>query len=179
MERNPDNITVERILAGDTEAYRDIVSRHSGNVFSLVAGIVRNGQDAEEVTSDIFMKAFGQLHKFRSDSKFSTWLYRIAYNTAISHVRRRREPATDIDERKMEGIAGDDEEALLREARMEQLEQALDRLPAAERSLIELFYMQDMSIDDISAITGDTPGNVKVKLYRTRKKLAALIAEAS
>jgi len=178
MESNPDNIAIGKILAGDTETYREIVGRHSGHVFSLVSGIVNNRQDAEEITSDVFLKAFEQLRKFRGDSKFSTWLYRIAYNTAISHTRRRRHVTEDIDERRMENLTEDQEEALLREARLEELYEAMNRLPANERSLLELFYMQDMSVDDISAITDDTPGNIKVKLFRTRKKLAALIGQS-
>lgn len=179
MERNPDNGIIDRVLAGDTEAYHEIISRYGDQVFSLVSGIVRNRQDAEEIVSDVFLKVFSQLHKFRGDSKFSTWLYRIAYNTAISGTRRKREATTDIDERRMESIPEDEEEILLKEARMEQLEHAMEKLPAAERVLIELFYMQDMAIDDISVVTEDTPGNVKVKLFRTRRKLAGLIGQVS
>lgn len=175
MENNPDNITVRKVLDGDAEAYREIIGRHGVQVFALVSGIVRNRQDAEEVTSDIFLKAFQQLKKFRGDSKFSTWLYRIAYNTAISHTRRRKPTGEDIDEKRMESVTDDQEEAVLAQARIEELEKGMDRLPQTERLLLDLFYMQDMSIDDISAITGDAPGNVKVKLHRTRKKLAAII----
>lgn len=177
MEINADSITVEKVLAGDTEAYREIISRHGGRVYSLVVGIVRNGQDAEEVVADVFIKAFGQLRKFRGESKFSTWLYRIAYNSAISHVRRRGSRTEEIDERSVELPPDDAEDALLKEVRLERLERALELLPAQERALIGFFYMQDLSVEDISAITGDTPGNVKVKLYRSRKRLAALIGE--
>lgn len=175
MNQLTDNVIIEKVLAGDTEAYRELVSRHSGQVFSLVSGIVRNREDAEELTSDVFLKAFGQLNKFRGDSKFSTWLYRIAYNTAVSHTRRRKNPTIEIDERRMEDMDDGTEEQALKEARLEELEKALERLPGGDKALIELFYMQELSIDEISQITDDTQGNIKVKLYRTRKKLAAMI----
>lgn len=175
MEQNLDNNTIGRILAGDVEAYREIVGRYGGQVFSLVAGIVRNTEDAEELTSDIFMKSFEQLHKFRGDSKFSTWLYRIAYNTAISHTRKRRIVTSEIDEGRIEAIDDAQEETILREARLDKLENAMSMLNSTEKAVIELFYMQSMAIEEIAGITDDTPGNVKVKLHRTRKKLAALI----
>ena len=175
MEREQDNTIIGRILAGDTEAYREMIGRHGEQVFSLVAGIVRNSEDAEELTSDVFLKAFGQIHKFRGESKFSTWLYRIAYNTALSHVRKKRHTSVDMDESSIEAIDNDAEETILKEAALERLEEAIEMLNVAEKAVIELFYMQSMPIEDIAAVTEDTPGNVKIKLFRTRKKLASFI----
>ena len=103
------------------------------------------------------------------------WLYRIAYNTAISHTRRRRPRTVEINDRQYE-LPDDQEEILFRETQMEYLEQALQRLAPDEKALVELFYLQKIPVHELAAVTGHTEGSIKVKLFRIRKKLAALIS---
>lgn len=175
MEDEKDHIAIRRIQDGDTAACRDIVERYGDRIFALLTGIAGNRMDAEELASDVFLKAFDSLHRFRGECKFSTWLYRIAYNTAVSHTRRKKPHTVAIDER-LPDIPDDTQEALLKEAQLRSLEKALTRLTPDERALTELFYMQKVPVHDISAVTGDTEGNLKVKLFRIRKKLADIIA---
>lgn len=176
MENTGEHILIGKIISGDTGAYRDIVDIYGKQVFSLISGIVRNREDAEELTSDTFLKVYANLHKFKGDSKFSTWLYRIAYNTAVSHTRRRKINETHIDEERIPEIIEDEtEETVLREASLEKLEQALLKLSGKDAALIEMFYRERMHIEEISEITGESPGNVKVKLYRIRKKLSVIL----
>lgn len=92
MEEDKEFNTVQRASEGDPEAFRELVERYGDRIFSLLTGITGNRLDAEELTSDVFLKAFTHLDRFRGECRFSTWLYRIAYNTAISHTRRRQPP---------------------------------------------------------------------------------------
>lgn len=81
---------IDKIIAGDTESYAIIVNRHKDMVFTIVNRILRSREDAEEIAQDVFLKAFQSLQKFKREAKFSTWLYRIAYNTAISKTRKKK-----------------------------------------------------------------------------------------
>ena len=175
MEEDKEFNTVQRASEGDPEAFRELVERYGDRIFSLLTGITGNRLDAEELTSDVFLKAFTHLDRFRGECRFSTWLYRIAYNTAISHTRRRRPRTVEINDRQYE-LPDDQEEILFRETQMEYLEQALQRLAPDEKALVELFYLQKIPVHELAAVTGHTEGSIKVKLFRIRKNLAALIS---
>ena len=175
MEEDKEFNTVQRASEGDPEAFRELVERYGDRIFSLLTGITGNRLDAEELTSDVFLKAFTHLDRFRGECRFSTWLYRIAYNTAISHTRRRRPRTVEINDRHYE-LPDDQEEILFRETQMEYLEQALQRLAPDEKALVELFYLQKIPVHELAAVTGHIEGSIKVKLFRIRKKLAALIS---
>ena len=182
MKTNENDIlTVKKVLDGDTEAFSTLVDRYGDTVFALVNRIVGQREEAEEVTQDVFLKVYSSLKRYRGDSTFSTWLYRVAYNTAVSHVRRRRHRYVSIDEGNFKPVADDDMEDTFSRAaedkRYDDLEEALSKLLPEERALITLFYNEERSIDDISEITGNSPSNVKVKLHRIRKKLYILIEE--
>jgi RNA polymerase sigma-70 factor, ECF subfamily len=175
MKEQDDIYHVQSVLAGNTAAFAVLVDRHKDLAFNIALKIVRHREDAEEIAQDAFVKAYQSLRSFKGDSKFSTWLYRIVYNAAISHTRKRQHEFTQIDERVMSDTTEDDIlEDLDRvesdqQARMVNL--AIDRLPPDESALVTLFYMEENSIDDISHITGFSVSNVKVKLHRIRKKL--------
>ena len=175
MEEDKEFNTVQRASEGDPEAFRELVERYGDRIFSLLTGITGNRLDAEELTSDVFLKAFTHLDRFRGECRFSTWLYRIAYNTAISHTRRRCPRTVEINDRQYE-LPDDQEEILFRETQMEYLEQALQRLAPDEKALVELFYLQKIPVHELAAVTGHAEGSIKVKLFRIRKKLAALIS---
>lgn len=135
--------------------------------------------DAEELTQDTFLKAFQHLSSFNGKSQFSTWIYRIAYNTALTALRKKNIELT-ADEKLWNTLSDTETDDLLddtSENRIEKLREALDRLPADERALITFFYEEEKNISEIAVITGQTEGNVKVKLYRLRKKLAAWMQE--
>ena len=88
--RETDEIIIERVLSGNRNAFAALVDRYKDRVFSLVFGIVQNYAVAEELAQDVFLNAFNGLKKFRKEAGFSTWIYRIAYNTAISETRKKR-----------------------------------------------------------------------------------------
>ena len=90
MKYQNDNYYIDRVLSGDVSAYALLVSKHKNLVFSIVLKILNNREDAEEIAQDVFLKAYQSLKKFEQKSKFSTWLYRIAYNSAISRTRKKK-----------------------------------------------------------------------------------------
>ena len=165
---------IQRIESGDVRAFSEIVSHYRKMVFTLVIKIVDNREDAEDITQEIFIKVFRVLGQFKGDSEFSTWLYRIAYNTTLSEIRKRKPVFVPIEENyTYEGEPKTD--VLENEDRLHLLDKALKLLPPDEALLISLFYMNDRKIDDISKITSLSVANVKVKLHRIRKKLMVTI----
>ncbi len=170
---------IEHILAGKTEEFTYFVDTYGQQIFTLIVSMVNSETDAEELTQDAFLKAFQHLSSFNGKCQFSTWIYRIAYNTALTALRKKNIELT-TDEKLWNTISDTETDDLLddaSESRVEKLREVLNRLPADERALITFFYEKEKSISEIAAITGQTEGNIKVKLYRLRKKLAVWMKE--
>jgi RNA polymerase sigma-70 factor (ECF subfamily) len=174
-----DTCYIERIQAGETECFAVLLERYSRPVYSLIVKMVGNREDAEELTQDVFLKAYRSLASFQGNSLFSTWLYRIAYNTAVSATRKKKYEWQAIDDAALENIAEEDvSDALAQvsnETRLVRLEQALEQLLPDERALILLFYMQEKTVEEMASITGLTVSNVKTRLHRIRKKMFVLM----
>lgn len=182
-EREREQELIRRILHGESDRYAELVDRYARMIQTLVVRIIDRPEEAEEVTQDVFVKAFRQLGSFSGRSSFQTWIYRIACNTALSHARRtrRRNTLTGIDERRL-GLLPDEEverleEWVAHERQLEALTRAVARLEADERALITLFYYEERSVNECAAILGLQENNVKVRLHRIRKKLYLLIME--
>ena len=175
MASNTDQIYIDSVLNGDSSAYEKLVNGHKDMAFSIALKIVRIREDAEEIVQDAFIKAYQKLSSFRKDSRFSTWLYRIVYNTAISHTRKRRLESTELTAGTIENYSVDEISESMGQLDIEQqkklMNELIDQLPALEFTLINLYYRQEMSIDEISIITGLSASNVKVKLFRIRKAM--------
>jgi RNA polymerase sigma-70 factor (ECF subfamily) len=147
-------------------------------VFVLVDRIVSCQEDAEELTQDVFLKAFQQLSSFKAESSFSTWIYRIATNLAISAVRKKRNDVLRLDDSVFANLSDTQVDEALEddsEEQMERLQQAMNQLEADERALITLYYLEEKPLAEVAFILGLTEGNAKVKLHRIRKKLYVLI----
>jgi RNA polymerase sigma-70 factor (ECF subfamily) len=177
MEYISDDDYIKRVLSGDSRAFSCLVDRHKAMVFTISMRITEHREDAEEVAQDVFLKMYQALHTFKGSSKFSTWLYSIAYNMAISHVRKSKPnyiPLSDV-EYKMpdeeENIIVFDDESDDNQRRIA-LSYALKGLKQDELLLINMYYTQQMSIEQISEITKLSSSNVKVKLFRIRKKIS-------
>jgi RNA polymerase sigma-70 factor (ECF subfamily) len=144
-------------------------------VYTIAIKIVRNREDAEEVAQDSFIKAFQKLNSFKGESKFSTWLYTIVYRTAISKIRKKTIEITDIDDFVMENHSVDfsfpQMDLLKAEEQKKYVKYAIDSLPELDALLITLFYLNENTFDEIIEITGLTKTNIKVRLFRARKKL--------
>ena len=179
MELYTDTYYIERIQAGDTASFACLLDKYSRQVFSLIVKVVGNREDAEELAQDVFVKVYRNLPSFKGNSSFSTWIYRIAYNTAISETRKKRHEFLAIEESVISNVSEEEvADALGRSDTSEQmnkLDAALALLPPDERAIILLFYMKEKSIEEIADITGLSASNVKVKLHRIRKKLFVIL----
>jgi len=102
-----DSFYIEKVVAGDNSAYRTLVEKHKELVFTIAVKILRNREEAEEVAQDVFLKAFNALPNFKAEAKFSTWLYRITYNTAISQSRRKKPVFSAIDDEMIDNYTTD------------------------------------------------------------------------
>lgn len=176
-----DEAYINRVLDGDTAGFAPLMEHYSRPVFALLVGMTGNRADAEELAQDAFLKAFRSLRSFRRDCSFATWIYRIAYNTALSALRKKRpdRPASMDDDTAIERLPDpiDDEadETEANEERFRRLDCALAQLRADDRALVHMFYKQEKTVDELAAITGLSLSNVKVRLHRTRKKLMSLM----
>jgi len=175
MKYQDDNFYIEKVLHGDSSAYAALVAKHKNLVFSIALKVLNNREDAEEIAQDAFVKAYQSLKSFEKKSKFSTWLYRIVYNAAVSRTRKRILETIPMDNYVIHNYS---EESLRpgvdevdENEQQALLKYALQNLPNEDNLLITLFYHGNNSIDDISSITGLSPSNVKVRLHRIRKKL--------
>ena len=169
---------IKEILNGKTEQYEYFLDRYGQQVFVLVDRIVSCQEDAEELTQDVFLKAFQQLSSFKAESSFSTWIYRIATNLAISAVRKKRNDVLRLDDSVFANLSDTHVDEALEddsEEQMERLQQAMNQLEADERALITLYYLEEKPLAEVAFILGMTEGNAKVKLHRIRKKLYVLI----
>jgi len=181
MKSNDDTRIIDSIMAGNTEDYAVLVNRYKSLVFTIAFRILNNREDAQEASQDTFVKAYRSLAGFRKDSGFSTWLYRIAYNTAVSKKRLKKPAFQNIDDipsaKEYTDTPKYDFDAIAEREHI--LEKALQRIPEDERVLITLFYINESDVDEIHTITGLSKSNVKVKLFRARKKLQELISNMS
>jgi len=168
---------INRILEGDVRDYAVLVDCYKHLAFTIAYRLLNNREDAEEVVQDAFVKAYRNLSSFRQDSRFSTWLFRIVYNTAISKKRLKKTVFQSIDEMPFLKEPSDkpEQEDDYDENRGLMLAKAMQKLPEEERVIISLYYIHESSVEEIHDITGLTKSNVKIKLFRARKKLQELV----
>lgn len=171
---------IERITQGETQLFAHIAEHYTQAVYTLIVRIVGNNEDAEELTQDVFLRVFENLPYFNFKSSFSTWLYRIAYNCAISFARRKRQPLYPIEENRLCLVGDDDLERMERaedEQQIEALTRAINKLNAEDRALVTLFYYEERPIAECAEIMAQSQSNIKVRLHRIRKKLFILIQD--
>lgn len=175
MKFRSDEHYIQQVLQGDTRAFAQLVDKHKQLVFTVALRIVRNREDAEEVAQDVFVKAYQSLAGFKQESKFSTWLYKITYNAAISKTRRKKLETAPIEVNVVENYTLDEifeNMNKLEEKEQKRIIQKLfDALSPDESTLITLFYYQQVQTEEIAEITGLSQSNVKVKLHRIRQKM--------
>jgi RNA polymerase sigma factor (sigma-70 family) len=175
MKFQDDSYYITRVIQGDTNAFSFLVEKYKRMVYTLALKLVQLPEDAEDIAQDSFVKAFQSLVSFKGESKFSTWLYKIAYHNSIAMLRKKKFDALEMDDEQNSNMDVGETDDFLKQLTLEEqntiLRNAIDRLHAEEKALITLYYMNDSSIKEITIITGDTESNVKIKLYRSRKKL--------
>jgi len=179
-----DALAVERTLAGDRNAYRILVERHSSNVFRLAYRMTGNRPDAEEVVQEAFLRAYQKLSKFEARANFGTWVYRIAANYAIDRMRQRKkeearkvEPAvheegTESDPVTLVQDAAPTPERLAQSLELkEQMELALAALSHSERTAFVMRHWEGCAIEEIAEVLKSSSGAAKNTVFRAVQKL--------
>ncbi|NII11916.1 sigma-70 family RNA polymerase sigma factor [Oleiagrimonas sp. C23AA] len=177
---NDDRAMVDAVLEGRRGAFEALVRAHQGLCWHIIERIVRHPEDARELCQETFLRVHRKLHQYRGESALKTWIGRIAYSLALRHLEKKRLP----------GVAmGDDDEApweqipdpALIDHNYERLQsgqalhRAIEALPAVPRTVLTLYHLDELGIDQISRITGLATGTIKSHLFRSRRQLRALL----
>ncbi len=181
MTKQTDQYYIHQIISGDTGAFAVLVDRYKILIFTLTSKMIKNKEEAEEVAQDTFIKVFNSLSKFKGDSKFSTWMYKIAYNTCLDRLKKnkKQENIFPIDEFTEPFVKTTENafDALVEQERKQLIQDCLQQLPGDESFLLTLYYFEDQNLEEIAKIMDITANNVKVKLFRSRKKLANILKQ--
>ena len=163
------------IRSGDKSAYEELINRHKDYAFTVAYRILNNREDAEEVAQDAFMQAFGALKSFNAESKFTTWFYRIVFNAALMQKRKNKVMLIDIEtssEAFQVSHSSDSAVDLQKNERKNAIQKALQNLSADDTTMITLFYLKELSLEEIAEITKISAKTAKVKIHRARKRLS-------
>jgi RNA polymerase sigma-70 factor (ECF subfamily) len=165
-----DKALVDRVVAGESEVFAALIKRHQKAVFGLGLGFFKNEEDTGDFVQDVFLKAYRNLPGFQGKSKFSTWLYRIAYNTALNAVKRRREYQSLAEDMEIPDF-DDPQTRTLREASRAAIRTALDELPERYRICLDLYFFYDLSYPEIEGVTGFPVNTIKSHVFRAKALL--------
>jgi RNA polymerase sigma-70 factor (ECF subfamily) len=187
---NPDDLLIERVKSGDTAAYNDIVTRYYDRIYARVSQLLKDKQDAEEVTQDAFIRAHRGLENFRGDASFSTWLYQIATNLAHNRYwywfRRKRDQSISLDqplgedgettlENLMPSEAESPAEAAVTQEFVDRVSECMRGLNEKHKEVLILRNVKNLSYDEIAAQLGISVGTVKSRIARARESLRELM----
>ena len=175
-ERYAMELIIAKVKQGDMVAFNALIDEYKAMAFTLALKLMKNREDAEEVAQDAFVKAYKNIGQFEGKSKFSTWLYTIVYNTALTRLRKKQLDIQDIDSHSVEFSSAFSESGmewrnLQRDERSSYIKQALEQLVVEDQVVITLFYLNENSLAEICEITNWELSNVKVRLHRARKRL--------
>ncbi len=162
-----DREIVERVAAGEAELFSLLVQRHQRAVYGLGIGFFKNADDAGDFVQDVFLRAYRNLPGFLGKAKFSTWLYRIAYNTAVNAVKRRKEYQSLADDAEIPYF-DDPQEKALRETSRAAIRKAVDGLPERYRVCLDLYFFYDLSYPEIEVVTGFPVNTIKSHVFRAK-----------
>ncbi len=181
MKLHSESYVIDRVKRGESEAFTWLVDTYRDMVYTICLRMLTNKVDAEEASQDVFLKAYRSIQGFQEKSKFSTWLYRIAYNQCINVIRKKVRMIdlvdemhdTEIDERDLNGL-----DNISADERGKYLKLAIEALPETDGVVVTLFYYDELSLEEIAEITGLTNSNIRIKLHRSRKKMYQVISES-
>jgi RNA polymerase sigma-70 factor (ECF subfamily) len=170
MTLQQENEVIDRVLAGEEATYARLVDEYKRYAFTVALKVVGTRAEAEEAAQDAFIKAFNNLRNFNRQARFSTWLYRITFNTAISYKRKQRsdlvgiEAGEGLDSGEVSGVEASDRKAFLMKA--------IARLNDADRLAIQMYYLKEFTLEEIAETTGINMNTLKVRVHRARQRLA-------
>lgn len=177
---------VARLKQGDEPAFEELVGKYQNYIFRLAVSILKDEEDARELTQEVFIKIYTSVSGFNKRSSLSTWIYRITYNLCLDHLKkhqRRKKMTTSLDDGEnteilsLKAEGNDPVEALERREIRKAIREGLNTLPDEHRILIELKDIQGFSYEEILAITGLKDGTLKSRLFRARLSLKKYLEE--
>ncbi len=188
MWEQSDKEIVQEVLKGNEDLFAVLVARYEKPIFNYVYGMVRQRQDAEDLTQEAFVKAFFALKTYKDSFEFSTWMYRIARNVCLDYFRRQKVRSffslnTPVGEEEEDELGDflpsgkDPEEDVLEGELLEEVSRAVGKLPLKFREVVVLRYVEELSYEDIAQILGVPTGTVKTYLHRAKVKLREILGK--
>ncbi|MEC8893409.1 MAG: sigma-70 family RNA polymerase sigma factor [Candidatus Poribacteria bacterium] len=183
MDILEDEILVTKLQLGDQDAFDELMRRYKHRIYAYILRSVKNYEDAEELTIEVFFKVYRALHKWKPQAKFSTWLYKIAYNVSIDHHRAKKRHIIhsldnnllSIDEPTAKDLGSDPEKLIVEKDRHRVINQAVDHLSRNQKKVFLMNRYDGLQIKEIAEILGIAEGTVKIHLHRAIKKLRVLL----
>ncbi len=179
MSRQQDQYWIDETIKGNMNAYSSLIDAYKHMVFTLAVKMLRNREEAEEVAQDVFVKVYQSLNTFKGDSKFSTWLYKIAYHRSLDYLKKqgRHLKTSAIEEFTGQQLPSYENtmEALDASDRRTIIKKAIEELPQDDAIVITLHYFEELSLKEISEVMGIAADTVKVRLFRSRKRLEGIL----
>ncbi|MDT0540826.1 RNA polymerase sigma factor [Croceitalea sp. P059] len=179
MQQKGNQPNIEAILNGDSQAFSKLVDDYKNLVYTVALRMLKNTEEAEEVAQDTFVKVFKSLKHFKGDSKFSTWIYRVTYNTCLDRIKKNKKELLNTSIDAVEGFDIKDvnnalntilanEKALL-------VRKCVEQLSYKDAAIISLFYFEEKNLKELSIILSQSENTVKVRLFRARTRLAIIL----
>ncbi len=181
-----DQEVVQSVLAGDRDAFAALVERYQKGLVTYIYHMVHHYEEALELTQEVFVKVYENLNRYDGQFKFSTWLYKIASNHTIDHLRRQHPPTTSLQQSQdnpdqpeipLESATLSPQDAYHNKKLLEEVQKAVDELPASYRELIILRHFNFRSYEEMAKITGLPVGTVKNRIFRARQILMERLKE--
>ena len=180
----PDEIYVHKTVEGDGSAFDELVQRHHAKIYGLAFRMLGNPEDASDATQETFLEAYKSLQSFQFQSKFSTWLYRVAINTCQQHIRKSdsrgrtlKSYAENWREHDHQRDTDFPERAVLKTERDSLVQAAIDRLPPKQRAVVVLFYTQNLKYREIALVLNCSEGTVASRLNTAIKNLKSMLKD--
>lgn len=172
-----DQALIQQILRGNHAAFKQLIEKHQKLVWHLIYRMVQHPEDSRELSQEVFLRVYNSLGSFRFESKLSTWIGRIAFNIASRHLQKKKLPLLhgDDDTAVLDTVADDTDltAAVLSQQQTARLHQALAALAPIPRTILTLYYLDELSITDVADILQMPEGTVKNALFRARARLKA------
>jgi len=178
MDKLNDLYYINLVKNGDTTAFSVLVDRYKDFVFNLSLKTLQQREEAEEAAQDTFIKVFKSLQSFKGEAKFSTWLYKVTYNNCLDRLKKQKKSRlflelNELTERGVKSIMSV-LETIEETERKKMVQDCIASLDEEDRFLVTLYYFHENSLKEISQVMKINENNLKIKLYRARKKLAGL-----
>jgi RNA polymerase sigma-70 factor (ECF subfamily) len=178
-----DRILVKKILEGNSIAFKTIITNTQGLVIQIIYKMIENPRDREDLAQEVYLKVFNKLSSFKFNSKLSTWIGTITYNTCLNFLEKKRIPILNvideegneswdiIDKSIISNSTNQTENYIFKKERAQILQLEIEKLPPVYKTIVTLFHNEELSYEEISKITNLPEGTLKNYLFRARKKL--------